>query len=67
MIGRRKSLDFESIGYEVIARVVNKMLRDRRSIREALVEELGTNPSEVYRILDFNRLTRPGILKINKR
>lgn len=56
-----------SLGYEAVARIVNKMLRDRRSIREALVEELGMNPSEVDRILDFNRLTRPGILKINKR
>lgn len=49
------------VGYDKAAVIAKRVLEQRRSIKEVMVEELGLPREEVDRLLDLKKLTRPGI------
>jgi fumarate hydratase class II len=50
------------IGYDVAAKIARRVVREKKTIREALIEE-GFNERELDEILDLKRLTRGGIIR----
>lgn len=49
------------VGYDKAAAIAKKVLEQRRSIKDVMVEELGMSREEVDRLLDLKKLTKPGI------
>lgn len=50
------------IGYDVAAKIARRVVREKKTIREALIEE-GFNERELDEILDLKRLTKGGIIR----
>jgi fumarate hydratase class II len=50
------------IGYDLAAKIAKRVVREKKTIREALIEE-GFNERELDEILDLKRLTRGGIIR----
>jgi fumarate hydratase class II len=50
------------IGYDLAAKIARRVVREKKTIREALIEE-GFNERELDEILDLKRLTRGGIIR----
>ena len=49
------------LGYEETAKVVQQALRERRSIRDVVVERGLLDPAEADRLLDVVALTKGGL------